>query len=376
MHIVDTTLFFAPSSGGVKRYLLAKHDYLKRQKGVRHTIVVPGSAHERPAAGVVVVTSPRIPWGHGYRVPLSINDWADVLCALEPDVIEAGDPYHLAWSALEAAQRLDVPAIAFAHSDLPRVMAMHLGTAAGALANIYLRKLYNRFALITAPSRTIASRLHEMGIERVAVQPLGVDTQLFHPSRRDPSFKAELGLAPDARVLMYAGRLSAEKRIPILGEMAAALGAPYHVVIVGGTEKKRVSPHLTYLPYEQDTARLARLLASADALVHAGEHETFGLVFLEAMACGRPVIGVRSGAIPEIIDNSVGRVAEPYTVEQIAGAVRDLFADDVEALGRCARRTVEQKYAWEPVFRQQLARYAHLVQSRAAPDSAWARALS
>jgi len=361
MHIVDTTLFFAPSSGGVKRYLLAKHGFLQGTRGIRHTIVVPGRG---PAVGegtgIVHVPSPRIPWGHGYRLPLRMSAWADALCALQPDVIEAGDPYHIAWAALEAARRLDIPAVAFAHSDLPRVLAMRLGETAGKLADAYISRLYSRFELVTAPSRTIARRLWSAGVERVAVQPLGVDTELFHPGRRDPALRAELGLPEDTRLLIYAGRLSAEKHIPLLPQAARLLGPPYHLLIVGGDRRRR-EPGVTWLPYEQDSARLARLVASCDALVHAGEHETFGLVFIEAMACGLPVVGVRSGAVPEIVDEAVGRIAEPRSVASLVQAVRALFAADHRAMGEQARRKVESVHGWEPIFRQQLSRYVSLV---------------
>jgi alpha-1,6-mannosyltransferase len=360
MHIVDTTLFFAPSSGGVKRYLLAKHEFLARQKGVLHTIVIPGGS-ETVRAGIVSLSSPRIPFGHGYRLPLSLVRWADALCRLEPDVIEAGDPYHLAWAALAAARRLEIPAVAFAHSDLPRMLGMRLGRPGVVLSELYLRRLYGGFDLILAPSATIAARLRGMGIKRVALQPLGVDTVLFQPGRADAGLRTELCLPDETRLLIYAGRLSAEKHVPLLACAAELLGAPYHLLVVGGTQFRRASPRVTWLPYQQDTIRLARLIASCDALVHAGEHETFGLVFLEAMACGLPVVGVRSGAVPEIVDPAVGRVAEARDAASLANAVRNLFAADWRAMGALARRRVEAHHGWEPLFRRQLVQYASLV---------------
>jgi alpha-1,6-mannosyltransferase len=303
--------------------------------------------------------------------------WSDVISGLKPDVVEAGDPYHPAWATLRAAQRLDIPAVAFAHSDLPRVIALHLGTMAGRVANVYIRRLYSRFAMVMAPSRQVAAGLRNLGIERVAVQPLGVDTALFHPARRDVLLRAQLGLRPGTRVLIYAGRLSAEKQIPLLCRTAEELGGRYHLLIVGGAEKCRITPRITFLPYEQDTIRLARLIASADALIHAGAHETFGLVFLEAMACGRPVIGVNSGAVPEIVNDAVGRVAQAGSAKLLAQAVRDLFDDDMDAMGRRARQTVEKHYAWDAVLSRQLRHYARLVRtSGSAADPLRARVAS
>lgn len=364
MHIVDTTLFFAPHSGGVKRYLLSKQDYLATQSGVKHTILVPGSGRTPPRAGVVELPSPRIPFGNGYRCPIGTRLWADALATLGPDVIEAGDPYHVAWAALRAADRLGVPAVAFVHSDLSRVIGARLGVWVRAGVDAYLRELYRHFDLVMAPSQALATRLQALGIENVVVQALGVDTALFHPSRHDPSLRAELGLPDDTRLLIYAGRISAEKRVPLIRSAVERLGPPYHLLVVGGNERRRLSPRLTLLPYEQDGVRLSRLLASCDALIHAGEHETFGLVFLEAMACGRPVIGVRSGAVGEIVDAKVGAIARPGDPASLAEAVRALYSGDIEQLGRQARERVEQRYCWQRTLTQQLARYARLVRHR------------
>src|SRR4051812_43577419 len=122
MHVVDSTLFFAPRSGGVKRYLLAKQQYLKTREGVKHSIIVPGPSDKNLPEGMFEVASPALPFCQGYRLPMSVRVWTDRLCRAAPTIIEAGDPYHLAWAALKAGDRLDVPVVAFAHSDLSRMI--------------------------------------------------------------------------------------------------------------------------------------------------------------------------------------------------------------------------------------------------------------
>jgi alpha-1,6-mannosyltransferase len=358
MHIADLTLFFAPHSGGVKRYLLAKHAFLAGQPGVRHSLLVPGPRAAEAAPGIFELPAPRV--ASGYRIPARPWLWRKKLCALKPNIIEVGDPYHLAWAALDAADRIGAATVAFAHSDMPRMLACRFGRVVGKAADIYLRHLYARFDLVMAPSQLIAERLRACGHERVAVQPLGVDGDCFHPTRRDPLLRAELGLAAHTRLLVFAGRMAREKQIPLLLDTFERLGAPYHLLLIGGEQRSRLSDNVTLLPYEQDSTRLARLLASADALVHAGVHETFGMIVIEAMACGRPVIGLRAGAVAELIDDNVGLLAEPGRPAALAEAIAALYARDLAALGTAARARVERHYTWRSAFARQLQRYARL----------------
>jgi alpha-1,6-mannosyltransferase len=366
MHIVDVTLFFAPHSGGVKRYLLAKRQYFSTQRELRHTLVVPG-AHDRVREDGIVELGgfPQLRVPGGYRVPFRIDRWSRVLRELKPDVIEAADPYHLPWVVLGVADQLGIPAVAFAHSDLARLFADRFAPAIGRLTGRYLRHLYRRFDCVLAPSRLIAERLGDLGVTNVAIQPLGVDGAVFHPSRADPNLRAELELAPDTRLLVFAGRMAREKEIPLLLRVPEALGDPYHLLLVGGERREALAPNVTMLPYEQDPARLARLLASSDALIHAGRHETFGMILVEAMACGLPVVAVRSGAVTEIVDAQVGRIATPDDATSLADAVRSIFAGDRDALGAFARARAERDYLWQNTLPRLVARYAELARAKA-----------
>jgi alpha-1,6-mannosyltransferase len=365
MHIVDVTLFFAPHSGGVKRYLLAKRNFLRTQPQIRHSLLVPGPTSCEREPGLVELASPRIPFGGGYRLPLRMRQWARTLRELQPDLIEVADPYHLAWVALEVADRLGVPAVAFAHSDLARLFGDRFAPAIGRAAGAYLRMLYRHFDCVFAPSRLIAERLGDLGIGNVAVQPLGVDGNVFHPRRADPALRSQLGLDPDTRLLVFAGRMAREKDIPLLRKTFDLLGASHHLLLVGGERRERLAPNVTMLPYQQNPEHLARLLASCDALIHAGRHETFGMILIEAMACARPVIAVRAGAVTELVNPMVGFIAEPDDAVSLADAVRQLYTSDRAALSAHARARAERDYLWEHTLPRQLQRYAELVRAHA-----------
>jgi alpha-1,6-mannosyltransferase len=137
--------------------------------------------------------------------------------------------------------------------------------------------------------------------------------------------------------------------------------------MIGGDSESRPTHNITMLPYRRDSLELAESLASADALVHAGTKETFGLVLLEAMACGRPVVAARASAIPEFVDESVGMLAEPCSASSMADAIAALYDRDLEAIGATARARVLRRFTWHRAFQAQTTAYASLVGGRRLP---------
>ena len=358
MHLVDTTLFFSPTSGGVKRYLTAKHQWLRAHTAHRHSILVPGERRQLVPEGISTIPGMKLPGTFNYRLPLSKSTWRSMLDALEPDLIEVGDAFHPAFCASTVARRRNIPLVAFFHSNLVQLLARRFGRRVEEPVTRYLRTVYDRFDLVLAPSRAMCSYLKRLGVSRAALQPLGVDTDIFSPARRTLDLRRYLELPDDARLLVYAGRFSEEKNLQVLHGAMALLGKPYHLLLVGGGRSARPCDNITVLPYRRDCLELAQWLASADALVHAGTSETFGLVIVEAMACGRPVVGVRAGAVPELVDARVGELAEPDDDASMAEAIRRLYARDLAALGAAARQRVLGSFTWSHSLTLQLASYA------------------
>lgn len=360
VHIVDTTMFFAKESGGVKRYLLAKHAWMTHTNAARHTLLVP-HARDRREGDILSLASPPLPFSNGYRLPLNMPRWRNYLRTLEPDLIEVGDPYQLAWAALSAGSACNVPVVGFYHSDLPRMIGARLGDWSIPLVNRYVAKLYRRFDLVLAPSQTMVENLRIVGVDRVELQPLGVDTQLFHPRQRDPDLRKKLGLSDETRLLIFAGRFAREKNVPVLLDALRRLGPHYHLLLVGsGNGRLELPPNVTHHPFVGSEAALARLMASCEAFVHAGDQETFGLVILEAMACGVPVVGIASGGIGELIDEAVGVLAARSEPKLFAHAIAALFERDLKVLGQRCRQRVEASYSWDQVLRSLMGNYARV----------------
>jgi alpha-1,6-mannosyltransferase len=364
MHVVDTTLFYSPTSGGVKRYLDAKHAWLSAHTAWEHTIVVPGPEDRVDRGGVCTLGGFIVPGSFNYRLPLNPQRWTDLLLALEPSLIEAGDAFHPAWCAVHVARRRGIPVAAFYHSNLPQLIGRRAGGFGERTVGRYIKWLYERFDVVFAPSRLMCSYLNHLGVHHTMYQPLGVDTDVFSPGKRSHDLRDKLGLPADSRVLVYAGRFAGEKNLPVLLQAFARLGRPYHLLMVGGDHEVRPDSNVTILPYRRDSSELAQLFASADALVHAGTKETFGLVILESMACGRPVVAVSAGAIPEFVDDSVGILSPPNNPAAMAEAITALYDRDLDQLGAAARARVLQRYTWNHSFQAQTMAYAKLVGSR------------
>lgn len=361
-HLVDTTMLFAPKSGGVKRYLMAKRAWFAAHRpGVRHTLMAPGERASDDGEGFVTLPAPALPFSGGYRFPTSPRRWRERLIDLRPSVIEVGDPYVPGHAGLDAGERLGVPVVGFCHSDPAALAALHLGGWAEGPVRERWATLFRRFDKVVAPSQHIAERLRFAGVEDVVVQPLGVDTALFHPGHADrDTVRHQLGLKPGTRLLVFAGRPAREKNIDVLLEAAARLGPAYHLLLIGAGAGSRPQANATYLGYERDPRKVARLLASCDAFVHANAREPFGLVALEAMACGLPMVGIASGGIAEIVDAETGELALRAAPSALAEAITALFERDRAVVGAAARARAVATFGWNATFERLSALYGAL----------------
>ncbi|MFS2136061.1 glycosyltransferase [Duganella sp. Dugasp56] len=361
MHVVDVTMFYGGGGGGITTYLDAKARWLAGRADMRHTIASPNLP---PHAGAVAQAGPphtvalpgiALPGLHGYRMPRSAEAVTRVLLRLQPDLIETGDAGPCGWAAVHAARRLGVPLVGFYHSDLPQLVRKRFGSAAGRMAQQYVRRLYRHCDLLLAPSAAMVRRLATLGLH-AHQQPLGIDTVIFHPQRAHGNLRADLGLPASARLLVYAGRFNSTKKLDLLDAAVRRLGAPYHLLMVGGRAPRRSGP-VSVLPFQTNPRALARLLAGCDALVHAGDSETFGLIVLEAMACGLPAVVTSAGGIGELVAPGTGVVVKPNSASSLAEGIDALYAGDLAGMGERARRTACTHYDWNRVLPHLLDHY-------------------
>lgn len=361
MHLIDITMFYAAEGGGVRSYLNSKARWLARHSRIQHTIVSPSIRIAENDPNLLPIAGLPIPGIKGYRLPLSTGSVYRTLARLQPDLIEVGDASTCAWAALRMQRRHHIPLVAFYHSDMQHLIGSRFGAWAQRAAQKYLKAVYAPFDMVLAPSKLMAQQLHAMGLTNVSHQPLGVDTWTFCPQRRDSTLRAQLRLPPGTRLLVYAGRFSPEKKLHLAIEAVRRLGKPYHLVLIGSGEELPRTRQTTYIPFVRDTRLLAQLLASCDVLLHPGDCETFGLVILEAMACGLPIVGTSAGGVGELVGEHTGILVPPNNAACLSEGIEAIFCKDLAQMGRNARQIVTSEFGWDRIVPQLLQRYAGLL---------------
>lgn len=344
MRIVDVCAFYSPQGGGVKTYIEQKLQ-LGPQLGHEIVILAPGDkagVDERgPNARIVTLPSPRFPLDRKYWF---FDDEAALHLALDllkPDFVEASSPWRS--PSMVARWTGKVPRALVMHADPLSAYAYRwfeplfsrevIDRRFGTFWD-HIRELGQSYDRVVCASRELQERLRDGGVANTVLHPMGVEEGLFSKERRDPEVRRRLlelcDLPESATLLIGVGRLSAEKRWPMVVDavMAASHDHPIGLVILGdGNKRSRIvrgifgNPHIRMLAPERDRIRFATILASADALIHGCEAETFCLAAAEARASGIPVIVPDRGGAADHAADGAGITYAAGSAEAAAEAI-------------------------------------------------------
>ena len=388
MRIVDVAEFYAPKGGGVRTYIDRKFT-AAAEAGHELFVIAPGpkNAFEpRDGGGVIWVQAPGLPFDSNYWMFVDAAPVHAHLDRLQPDLVEASSPWRGAW--IVAKWRGKSPQTMFMHADPvasypQRWLAPHISPER--IDRMFesfwghLRRLAGYFDSSVAGSGWLGRRLRNQGFERVETIRLGADLGAFSPSLRDEGVRArlrgELGLPGHGKILLGVGRHHAQKRWPMIisATAAASRDIPMGLVIVGdGMDRARIAraaqghPNIQLMTPTRDRQVIATLFASADALIHGSESETFGLVAAEALASGLPVILPDRGACSELAPPDVSEIYRSADVKAATAAIHRLFTRDPATLRAASLQAAPQVRSDAEHYNELFAHYAGILQTAAA----------
>ncbi|MDX2270709.1 MAG: glycosyltransferase family 1 protein [Cyanobacteriota bacterium] len=256
-----------------------------------------------------------------------------LLQRFRPDVIHVVNPAVLGLGGLYYSQKFRIPLVASYHTHLPKYLQHYgLGFLEGLLWNL-LKLGHNQARLNLCTSTAMVKELSEHGIERVQLWQRGVDTELFHPQAASVEMRQRLTQGkPDRPLLLYVGRLSAEKEVGRIRVILEQVPQACLAVVGDGPERGELEKHfagydVVFTGYLKGEA-LASAFASADLFVFPSRTETLGLVLLEAMAAGCPVVAPRSGGITDVVDSGRnGYLFNPDSDEEFVEVAQQILGN-------------------------------------------------
>ncbi len=360
MRIALFTETFLPKVDGIVTRLRHTIEHLQRSGDEVLVICPDGGITEYKGAKIYGVSGFPLPLYPELKMALPRPAIGYILEQFQPDIIHVVNPAVLGLAGIFYSKVLDIPLVASYHTHLPQYLQHYgLGMLEGLLWEL-LKAGHNQAALNLCTSTAMMEELTIHGIERVNLWQRGVDTETFHPSLVSEEMRSRLSQNhPDSPLLLYVGRLSAEKEIERIKPILEAIPAARLALVGDGPHRQALEKHFantnTHFVGYLVGKELASAFASADAFIFPSRTETLGLVLLEAMAAGCPVVAARSGGIPDIVTDGVnGYLFAPDAGDEgaIAATLRLLeMKQERESIRQNARREAE-RWGWAAATRQ------------------------
>jgi glycosyltransferase involved in cell wall biosynthesis len=272
-------------------------------------------------------------------------------------------PGPIGLTGLLAAKMLNLQTSGIYHTDIPEyVRILTEDRFLESLAWSYMQWLYGQVDTVFVNSEQYRKCWIDRGFapEKLKILPRGLDTDLFHPARRDPSYWQHFGANGTGVRLLYVGRISREKDLDVLAaayDKVRAAGLPVQLFLVGhGPYSEALAaalPDAGFLGYLTGEP-LAKAYASADIFVFPSTTDTFGNVVIEAQASGLPVIVSDLGGPKELVEDGVnGLVTKARDVKDVARAITLLAGDQKmrTRMGEKARQSVVDR-SWPGAFQK------------------------
>jgi glycosyltransferase involved in cell wall biosynthesis len=371
LRIAIMTESFLPKVDGIVTMLTKTVECL-REAGDEVMIFAPsGGPDELCGAEVVGMPSVPFPLYPELRVALPRRSMRRKLEEFEPDVLHAFEPALLGIGGIYYSHELKIPLVISYHTNLPAYLRYyHLG-AIETITWRLMRLRHGRADLNLCTSTAMIDDLREHGVGRLALWDRAVDAGLFQPGAANAETRAYLTQGePEKPLLLYVGRLSAEKDVAKLKEIFPAVPGMRLAIVGDGPLRRELERHFkgtaTFFSGYLKGDALAAAYASADLFVLPSQTETLGLVLLEAMAAGCPVVACRAGGVPDAVEDGVtGFLFEPNDRESFVATVKEAHScnGQLKEVRENARRDAEE-HSWRRATGRLRRQYCEAIQER------------
>lgn len=237
-----------------------------------------------------------------------------------------------------------------------------------------IKLTHNQAQLNLCTSNAMVQELGEHGIERLALWQRGVDIEQFNPSLKSEQMRSRLTEGhPESPLLLYVGRLSPEKDIEAIKPILESIPNARLALVGGGPHQEALEKYFantpTFLAGYMKGETLASAFASADAFMFPSKTETLGLVLLEAMAAGCPVVAAGTGGITDIVDDGVnGYLFDPNDPNGAIVATQRLLSNSIERERvRTEARLEAERWGWKAATQQLEAYYSDVLTQTKCP---------
>ncbi len=325
MRVALYTETFLPKIDGIVRVACLTLEHYRRH-GIEAVVVAPEQG-VREYAGARVIGVPCLPnpvYPEGRIAIPTLGTYRRVK-EFKPDLMHCFHPLAAGLGGLLFAKRLKVPVVSSFHLDIAHIATFYGLSLIGAVLKRLVRWAFNQSDYVLAPSRLVQAQMRADGIQRVGLWRRGVDAEQFHPRWRDAATRNEISDGhPEDKILLYVGRLAPEKQIEQVRAVLERVPGTRLALIGGGPHQAALERHFAGLPIKFVGYRkgepLWRCYASADIFVFPSAFESFGLVLLEAMASGIPVVSARVGGAQDMVTE--GASGYTFDVDDVEGLVR------------------------------------------------------
>ncbi|NEP41766.1 MAG: glycosyltransferase family 1 protein [Okeania sp. SIO2G4] len=377
MRIALFTETFLPKIDGIVTRLCHTVEHLQRS-GDQVLIFSPeGGLKEYQGAKICGIEGFPLPLYPELKLAIPTPTIGNQLELFQADIIHVANPAVLGLGGLYYAKKLNIPLVASYHTHLPQYLHHYgLGMFEGLLWEL-LKSGHNQADLNLCTSTAMVEELSNHGIERVDLWQRGVDTELFKPHHASQEMRHRLSQGnPDSAILLYVGRLGAEKEIDRIKPILEAIPNACLALVGDGPNRESLEQHFADTPTHfvgyLRGQELASAYASADAFIFPSRTETLGLVLLEAMAAGTPVVAANSGGIPDIVTNGInGYLFDPVDEKGAIKATQSLLAhsEERETLRQNARSEAES-WGWSAATQQLRNYYQKVICAYSIPSAA------